>query len=57
MSTLTDDEVEAVRGWLDHHQFEHVSSVRGDSAAFGDRQDVWERDGTVLRVTRDRGQW
>jgi hypothetical protein len=24
---------------------------------FGDAQDVWERDGALIRLTRDRGQW
>lgn len=44
MSELTVDEAEAVRSWLERHQFEHVSTVGGDSAAFGDRQDIWERE-------------
>jgi hypothetical protein len=57
MSELADEEVAAVQSWLDRHQFEHVSSVGGDSEGFGDRQDVWERDRTLLRITRDRGQW
>lgn len=57
MSELTDDEVAAVQSWLDRHQFEHVSSLEGDSEGFGDRQDVWERDRTLLRITRDRGPW
>ena len=57
MSDLTDDEADAVGGWLDRHEFEKVSSRGGDSSPFGDRQDVWERDGTLVRLTRDRGQW
>lgn len=57
VSELTVEEAEAVRGWLARHEFEHVSSIGGDSATFSDRQDVWERAGTLLRLTRDRGQW
>jgi hypothetical protein len=57
VSQLTVEEAETVRGWLERNEFEHVSSIGGESAAFGDRQDVWEREGTLLRLTRDRGQW
>jgi hypothetical protein len=57
VSALTDEDAEAVRSWLERHQFEHVSTVGGDSAPFGDRQDIWERRDTLFRVTRDRGQW
>ena len=57
MSELTVEEAGAVRVWLERHQFEHASHVGGDSAAFGDRQDIWERSGTLFRLTRDRGQW
>jgi hypothetical protein len=57
MSKLTDEDAEAVRSWLNRHEFQHVSSVGGDGTRFGDRQDVWERAGTLIRVTRDRGQW
>jgi hypothetical protein len=34
-----------------------LSHVGGDSGAFGDRQEVWERSGTLFRLSRDRGQW
>lgn len=57
MSELTAEEAETVRGWLRRNRFENVSSVGGDSAGFGDRQEVWERDGTLFRLTCDRGQW
>jgi hypothetical protein len=58
MSALSEEEAEAVRSWLDRNQFELVSSSEGDeSGLLGDRQDVWERDGTLLRLTRDHGQW
>lgn len=57
MSELTVEEAGAVRGWLERNQFEHASHVGGDSVAFGDRQDVWERSGTLFRLTCDRGQW
>lgn len=57
MSELTAAQAEAVRSWLDRNQFQHVSSIGGDSTGFGDRQDVWEREGTLFRLTRDRGQW
>lgn len=57
MAELTDEEVHELQSWLDANRFERVSSVGGDNAGFGDRQDVWERGGTRLRVTRDRGQW
>jgi hypothetical protein len=57
VSELTVEEVEAVRGWPARHEFEQISSVGGGLTAFGDRQDVWEREGTLVRLTRDRGQW
>ena len=57
MSELTEEDAEAVRSWLDRNQFELVSSVGGGSAGFGDRREVWQRDRTLLRLTRDRGQW
>jgi hypothetical protein len=57
MAELTEDDAEAVRQWLERNQFQHVSTVGGDSAGFGDRRGVWERDGTLVRLTRDRGQW
>lgn len=57
MSGLGDEEAEAVRGWLAHNNFVHVSKDRSDPPLF-DRQDVWERDGTLVRLSRDRsGQW
>jgi hypothetical protein len=57
MSQLTNDQAEDVRGWLDRHEFEKVTSRGGDFSPFGDRQEVWERHGTLVRLTRDRGQW
>ncbi len=57
MTELTTDEAEAVVDWLDSHQFKKVSSVGGHLAPFGDSQEVWNRDGTLVRLTRDRGQW
>jgi hypothetical protein len=57
MSELTEDDTGAVRDWLRRNQFENVASMGGDSAPFGDRQEVWERDGTLIRLARDRGQW
>src|SRR4051794_6725293 len=57
MTELTAEEARALRGWLNTHQFQTVSSIGGDSAPFGDRQEVWERDGTLIHLTRDRGQW
>ena len=57
VSQLTEQEAEAVRTWLARHQFAHLSTIGGDTAGFGDRQDLWERDGTLVRLTRDRGQW
>lgn len=57
MSELAVEEAEAIRRWLERHEFEHVSTVGGDSAPFGDRQDIWERAGTLFRLTQDRGQW
>jgi hypothetical protein len=56
MSELTDEDAGDVRDWLDRNQFQHVSSLGGDTTAFGDRQDVWERDGTLVRLSHDRGQ-
>lgn len=57
MSTLTAEDAEGVRDWLGRNQFEHVSSIGGYTTGFGDRQDIWERNGTLVRVTKDRGQW
>src|SRR4051794_16348897 len=57
MAELTDEDAEAVRHWLGSNRFQHISTAGGGSAAFGDRQDAWERDGTLVRLTRDRGQW
>jgi len=57
MSRLTDEDAEDVRLWLSRNAFKDVSSVGGDTTDFGDRQDTWERDGTLVRLTRDRGQW
>lgn len=57
MAELTNKDAEAVSRWLDLNKFKHVSSTGEDSAAFGDRQELWERDGTLIRLTRDRGQW
>ena len=57
MSNLTDEDAEGVRHWLERNQYEHISSVGGDTTGFGDRQDIWERNGTLIRVTRDRGEW
>ena len=54
---LTDDDAEAVRKWLEGHQFEHVVSNRGDSSSSGVSLDAWEREGTLVRLRRDRGQW
>lgn len=56
MSKLTDEDAKDVRYWLGRHEFEHVSSVGGGTTAFGNCQDVWEQNGTLIRVTRDRGQ-
>jgi hypothetical protein len=57
MAEVTGEHAEAVRHWLDNSQFEHVSTAGGASAAFGDRQDAWQHDGALVRLTRDRGQW
>jgi hypothetical protein len=57
MFGVSDEEAEGVRKWLDQHLFDHVLSRGGDSAGFGDSQDVWVGDGTLVRLTRDRGQW
>lgn len=57
MADLTDDEAKEVRSWLNRNQFSRLSSVGGDTTAFGDRRDIWERDGVLFRLTRDRGQW
>ena len=57
MGELTEEDAGAVRQWLESNQFQRISSVGGDSAGFGDRRDVWERDGTLVRLTSDRGQW
>jgi hypothetical protein len=54
---LTADDVATVRAWLRRNQFESVQESGGDSGPFGDRREVWQRDGTLVRLTRDRGQW
>jgi hypothetical protein len=57
VSELTVAAAGDVRSWLDRNQFERISTVGGGAAGFGDRQEVWERDGTLFRLPRDRGQW
>jgi hypothetical protein len=57
VAELTHKEAEAVRDWLERNQFDQVTSIGGPEAAFGDQQDTWEREGTLVRLTRDRGQW
>jgi hypothetical protein len=57
MTEITADEAVAGRAWLGRNQFDLVSTRGGKDAAFGDQQEVWVRDGTLIRLTRDRGQW
>lgn len=57
VAQLTSGDAEAVRLWLESHQFQQVSSIGGKDAPFGDRQEVWECGGTLIRLTRDSGQW
>jgi hypothetical protein len=57
VAVLTSEDAESVRCWLESNQFRHVSMLGGLDASFGNVQDVWEREGTLVRLTRDRGQW
>ncbi len=57
VSDVSDEVAVGLRIWLTRNQFELVAPVGGDSASFGDRQDTWDRNGTRVRLTRDRGQW
>jgi hypothetical protein len=55
MAQLSDEDAAAVRAVVEREQFEldRVTTIGG----FGDEQRVWERDGALVRLTRDRGQW
>jgi hypothetical protein len=57
VAELTEEDAHAVRDWLGRNQFDQVTSIGGPETAFGDQQDTWERAGTLVRLTRDRGQW
>ena len=57
MSQLNEDEMSAVRAWLSRNEFELISSIGPIKRSFGDRQETWARDGCLIRLTRDRGQW
>jgi hypothetical protein len=57
VAELSNDDAEAVLGWLERNEFRLVKTVGGPSTPFGDRRDTWERDGALVRLTRDRGQW
>ena len=55
MAKLSDDEAAGVRELISREQFVVESArVSGD---FGEEQQVWERGGALVRLTRDRGQW
>jgi hypothetical protein len=55
MARLSDEDAAAVRVFVEREQFELdcVTTAGG----FGDEQRVWDRDGALVRLTRDRGQW
>lgn len=55
MAELSDVDAAEVRALVAREQFV-VDSARV-SEGFGDEQQVWERDGALVRLTRDRGQW
>lgn len=57
MAGLTDEEAEMVRKWLAQHLVEHEWSGPTDPGRFGDGQEVWQRDGTLVRLTRNGGGW
>lgn len=57
MGKLSTEDAAAIRAWLGRNQFQQVSSIGGDTAPFGDRQEVWQRDGSLIRLTSDRGEW
>jgi hypothetical protein len=52
---LSEVEVMQVRELVAREQF--VREEARASSSFGDQLDVWERDGALVRLTRDRGQW
>lgn len=55
VAELSGDEVAGVRELITREQFV-IESARA-SGDFGDEQQVWERGGALVRLTRDRGQW
>jgi hypothetical protein len=55
VGVLNDTEARQVRELVVRGEFA-VGSARV-SEGFGDEQQVWERDGALVRLTRDRGQW
>jgi hypothetical protein len=56
MRGLTDEEADALRNWLGS-EFEKVSKGESESAGSDGGQEVWERGGTLVRLTRDHGRW
>jgi hypothetical protein len=52
---LSEVEAMQVRELVAREQF--VREEARASSSFGDQLDVWERDGALVRLTRDRGQW
>jgi len=55
VGTLSDEEAAEVQAFVDREQFtlEFVTTV----GEFGDEQRIWARDGALVRLSRDRGQW
>src|SRR3954462_12842279 len=55
MANLSDEDAARVRAFVEREQFdlEFLTTLGG----FGDEQRVWDRDGALVRLTRDRGQW
>lgn len=55
VAELNDDEAREVRRFVEREHFLVDSTIT--IGGFGDEQRVWERDGALVRLTKDRGQW
>ena len=55
MASLSEGDAARVRAFVEREQFdlEFLTTIGG----FGDEQRVWDREGALVRLTRDRGQW
>jgi hypothetical protein len=55
VAELSETEAGEIREFVVRNQF--VVRSAGTFDGFGDEQQVWERDGALVRLTHDRGEW